>query len=977
MQTKVVGNASVLLLIGVAVHALYFLSVFDVYFRSPVEVSLLEPPPGSSATEPVSHEREPPAHRLVLIVADGLRADTLFEFMGRDERYHARWDDSADKARMAHWDAAKVSWPRANQSYLRMIAEEVGSWGVAHTRVPTETRPGHVALVAGMYEDVSAVTRGWQANPTDFDHVFRHSTATYAWGHEDVVGLFARDETSRHKVRFESPPHEEDFAQADLGLMDVWVFNRAAEFLRSNVTTEMRSARGLVFFLHLGALDALGHVFRPHSREYWDDAALVDRSVAGLVEIFDDAFGHDGRTAWIFSSDHGMTSRGAHGDGNPEATRTPLVAWGAGVRGPTRLVVGHGRGMGIDSPQNSQSPPPLLPRPLPSGSRIDTGMSASDEAELTSRWGLSHLERRDVAQADVASLMASLLGVPVPAHSVGFLPVALLNPGPARAAAVWRNAAQLFRQLDAKDRARRTRALAVCFSPYPGLEMTRVDLDEARAALERTDWDLSEILADRVARSSVDGLRWYQIYDRPALLGSVAVGYLGYVALVLGNLDGRAAAREVVDMTNSNLLVLKIVTGVRAASVLVSGLTAAMLIAEHAPVTHVLYPASSLGLWSLVSPSALTLRLPSMWSISLALVLTQLVVWGYSRREFLSLVVCYGAFAYSLLPSSEARDRTHLAFSLALVVLAAFLAVPLDVNPHLGLVIASGLISLVVARFVFDVRLLNFGLVVAALLLAVRTDIAMAKSSFSSETVTKMSASADDSAAAAAMQVVKLGSEWRAASWIVFLAAPLAIRRFGRGARLDDTYVALAAQYALLSVTYELAFFSVLAVTLNLWQRNERRRRRRSSTETWQRRRWRRAMSFLIGGHVSFFATGNFVTLASFHLSSTYRFTTVYRPFLMAALLVWKLLIPYILVAIATSLASDDESADDCDDSESATHLFLRVVVLCDLIALPLLFSVRDEGSWLAIGESISQYGFACAHLILVPLVYVLSTKLF
>jgi len=73
---------------------------------------------------------------------------------------------------------------------------------------------------------------------------------------------------------------------------------------------------------------------------------------------------------------------------DPDNTRTPLVAWGAGIRGPIR-----------DS---------TFPNQIPD--------------EYSPPWELSHIVRRDVEQADVAALMSALLGTHWPVNSVGVLP---------------------------------------------------------------------------------------------------------------------------------------------------------------------------------------------------------------------------------------------------------------------------------------------------------------------------------------------------------------------------------------------------------------------------------------------------------------------------------------------------------------------------------------------------------------------------
>ena len=71
---------------------------------------------------------------------------------------------------------------------------------------------------------------------------------------------------------------------------------------------------------------------------------------------------------------------------DPDNTRTPLIAWGKGIRGPLS----------------------------------DPDQSSHDEYSFP--WGLGEVYRRDVEQADVTALMAALIGINWPINSVGVLP---------------------------------------------------------------------------------------------------------------------------------------------------------------------------------------------------------------------------------------------------------------------------------------------------------------------------------------------------------------------------------------------------------------------------------------------------------------------------------------------------------------------------------------------------------------------------
>jgi phosphatidylinositol glycan class N len=147
-KKKMQANVAALLVFGIFFHAVYIFSIFDIYFRTPI-VHGMTPLNDSSRTAP--------ADRIVLFVADGLRADRLFERTPIAPFELA----AAQEALAAAVKSNKTAKYKVNRApYLREIVRKNGTFGVSHTRVPTESRPGHVAIIAGLYEDVSAVTKG-------------------------------------------------------------------------------------------------------------------------------------------------------------------------------------------------------------------------------------------------------------------------------------------------------------------------------------------------------------------------------------------------------------------------------------------------------------------------------------------------------------------------------------------------------------------------------------------------------------------------------------------------------------------------------------------------------------------------------------------------------------------------------------------------------------------------------------------------
>jgi phosphatidylinositol glycan class N len=428
-------------------------------------------------------------------LGDGLRADKAFQSFPDPSPANVNESD------------AKI--PRPLMPFLRGKILQSATFGVSHTRVPTESRPGHVALIAGLYEDVSAVTTGWKLNPVNFDSVFNRSRHTWSWGSPDILPMFKEGAVPGRVFADTYGAEEEDYT-TDAVQLDYWVFDKVKELFKEAKTNATLNAQlkqdQIVFFLHLLGLDTTGHAYRPYSKEYLHNIKVVDSGVREIVGLLEEFYGNDGETAYVFTADHGMSDWGSHGDGHPDNTRTPLIAWGAGVATPVLS---------------------------------SNGNAAGHEDGFSSDWNLDNVQRNDVAQADVAALMAYLIGVAFPVNSVGELPLPYLAASPrVQAKALLTNAREILEMYRVKEEQKRSRSIR--FTPFPAFSglNTSVDAHIERIELLIQKESIAEAISECTAliKTSLEGLRYLQTYDWLFLRTLVTAGYLGWMAFGLTSL---------------------------------------------------------------------------------------------------------------------------------------------------------------------------------------------------------------------------------------------------------------------------------------------------------------------------------------------------------------------------------------------------------------------------------------------------------
>lgn len=102
----------------------------------------------------------------------------------------------------------------------------------------------------------------------------------------------------------------------------------------------------------------------------------------------------------------------------------------------------------------------------------------------------------------------------------------------------------------------------------------------------------------------------------------------------------------------------------------------------------------------------------------------------------------------------------------------------------------------------------------------------------------------------------------------------------------------------------------------------------------------------------AFFSTGNIASVSSFSLDSVYRLIPIFDPFSQGVLLIVKLMIPFALISANLGILNKRLGV-------APSALFMVVMALSDFLTLHFFWVVRDEGSWLEIGSTISHFCIA------------------
>lgn len=189
--------------------------------------------------------------------------------------------------------------------------------------------------------------------------------------------------------------------------------------------------------------------------------------------------------------------------------------------------------------------------------------------------------------------------------------------------------------------------------------------------------------------------------------------------------------------------------------------------------------------------------------------------------------------------------------------------------------------------------------------------------------------------------------------------------------RLAMIFFTCAPTFIILTISYEGLFYVAYSILLVIWVRLEYRIEtfgksqapngngsvKADKSESVPNRPLRLSdarvsLFFMVLLQSAFFSTGNVASISSFSLESVTRLIPVFDPFSQGALLILKLMIPFALISANLGILNKRLRI-------APSALFMVVMAISDILTLYFFWVVKDEGSWLEIGSTISHFVIA------------------
>lgn len=192
-------------------------------------------------------------------------------------------------------------------------------------------------------------------------------------------------------------------------------------------------------------------------------------------------------------------------------------------------------------------------------------------------------------------------------------------------------------------------------------------------------------------------------------------------------------------------------------------------------------------------------------------------------------------------------------------------------------------------------------------------------------------------------------------------------------------FLTFSPTFILLTISYEGLFFNAFTLLLYLWTSLESRIPNRTFLDS-----LRTSLFFFFLLQSGFFSTGNIASISSFSLDSVYRLIPIFSPFAMTVLLLYKILVPFVMISAALAalngrrdqnLASSSSTTGVTPKvitarrqlpsklrhlvtagSDDGKAIFMLATAVSDVLTLNFFWMVKDEGSWLEIGSTISNF---------------------